>query len=199
MTLLRNYLVLILLGISISTAAQGLDSLPQFNADRLQINKVGMTVLGSWALGNMAVSGIALSSSEGVQRSFHQMNVGWNAVNLVIAGFGYYGATSSGTDLGLAETVQEHESIKRILLFNAGLDLAYMAGGAYLLERAKSDTKRSEQLKGFGQAVIMNGAFLFVFDLVMYALHNRHGAQELYPWLDTIQLSATGVGLQISF
>jgi hypothetical protein len=179
--------------------AQNDSTLATFNADRLHLNQVGMTVLGSWALGNMAVSGLALSSSSGATRSFHQMNIGWNAVNLAIAGFGYYGAISGATDLSLASSIQEHESIKRILLFNAGLDVAYMAGGLYLLERSKNDLKQKDRLTGFGRAVIMNGAFLFVFDVVMYALHTKQGASDLYPWLENIQLSATGVGVQFMF
>lgn len=179
--------------------AQTDSTLATFNAERLHLNKMSMTVLGSWALGNMAVSGLALANSSGATRSFHQMNIGWNAVNLTIAGFGYYGAISGANDLSLVNTISEHESIKRILLFNAGLDVAYMAGGLYLLERSKNDLKQQERLAGFGRAVILNGAFLFVFDLVMYTLHAQHGAKELYLWLENIQLSATGVGLQFEF
>jgi hypothetical protein len=188
-----------LLFLAAALAAQSDSLLLDFNTDRLQLNKTGMTVLGSWALGNMAVSGIALNNSSGATRSFHQMNIGWNAVNLAIAGFGYYGSLNGASNLGLAQSIEEHESIKRILLFNAGLDLAYMAGGAYLLERAKNDLEQQDRLKGFGRSVIMNGAFLFVFDLVMYTLHSQQGAKELYPWLENIQLSATGIGLRLEF
>ena len=64
-----------------------------------------MMILGGWALGNMAVSGILLGNTEpasksgwGVTKGYHQMNIGWNAVNLTIAGFGYLAALKSDPD-----------------------------------------------------------------------------------------------------
>ena len=51
-------------------------------------------------------------------------------------------------------------------LFNAGLDVGYMATGAYLWERGIR--KDSRGLKGYGQSLILQGGFLFTFDLIMY-------------------------------
>ena len=190
---MRKILFLLLLLLPLSVWAQDSLDLEAFNSQRLAINRTGMTILGSWALGNMAVSGIALSGSQGVTKKFHQMNIGWNAVNAIIAGFGYYGAISGHTDLTLAQSIQEHESIKRILLFNAGLDLGYMAGGAWMLEKAKTSSK-SAQWKGFGRAVIYNGAFLFAFDVVMYLIHQNHEG-SLYQNLPEITGGVNGIGL----
>lgn len=174
--------------------------LDSFNQKRLKINEVGMTVLGSWALGNMAVSGIGLAAnSQGSTRHFHQMNIGWNAVNLAIAGFGYYSSINGNPALELSGTVQEQEQIKQILLFNAGLDVAYMTGGFYLLERAKNSSSKADQLRGFGQAIIMNGGFLLAFDVVMFYLHNRHGADELYPLLKNVSVSPGGFSVHWRF
>lgn len=174
--------------------------LESFNEKRLRINEVGMTVLGSWALGNMAVSGIGLATDpQGSTKHFHQMNLGWNAVNLVIAGFGYYSTHGGEVGLSLANTIQEHEQMKQILLFNAGLDVAYMAGGLYLLERAKNSTDKADQWRGFGQAIIMNGGFLLAFDVVLYYLHNRHGADELYPLLKSVSVSPMGFSVNWRF
>lgn len=167
----------------------------EFNLGRLERNRHGMLILGSWAASNMAISALALRSPRsGIAESFHQMNIGWNAVNLIIAGFGYYDAQQSESLLTLSESLQEHEKIKQILLFNAGLDLAYIAGGFYLRERAKSDLENSDRWEGFGRAVIMNGAFLFSFDLIKYILHQRAGASDLYPLLEKLQVGPQGVG-----
>jgi len=131
-----------------------------------------MLVLGGWAISQMAISGIALSANrQPTTEAFHQMNIGWNAVNLVIAGVGYYGAMQGAVDLSLAESLKEHETIKRILLVNAALDLGYMAGGFWMIERSKNLANQASRWNGFGRAVIMNGAFLLVFDGIMYALH----------------------------
>ena len=118
LSLRKSTLTLILLGISFLAFSQDFD-LKKFNAKRLSINQTGMTVLGSWAAGNMAVSGIALSTATGTDKAFHQMNLGWNAVNLTLAGFGIYGALTGKTDLSLGSSIKQHESIKRTLLFNA--------------------------------------------------------------------------------
>lgn len=62
-----------------------------FEQQRLNINKYGMTVLGSWALVNIA-GGIALSVNNNnlFQKNFWQMNAMWNTVNLALAAPGLY-------------------------------------------------------------------------------------------------------------
>jgi hypothetical protein len=52
-------------------------------------------------------------------------------------------------------------------------------------------------MQGFGRAVIVNGAFLMLFDLIMYQVHNRHGSLELYPWINNLDFQGTGLGLRI--
>ena len=124
-----------------------------FNQERLRINRVGMQVLGGWAMANIAVSGISVWQSTGETKAFHQMNLGWNAVNLTLAGFGYFNAINAETSLGDIESIRAHESILRIFLFNAGLDVGYIMGGAFLLERSKNVSKNSEMLAGFGKSI----------------------------------------------
>jgi hypothetical protein len=68
--------------------------------------------------------------------------------------------------------------LDKVLLFNAGLDLAYIAGGFWLVERSKNADKRPERLKGYGQSVILQGAFLFAFDIAFYALHQKMKVPE---------------------
>jgi hypothetical protein len=154
-----------------------------------------MMILGGWALGNMAVSGILLANTEGgVSKGFHQMNIGWNAVNLTIAGFGYMAAMKSDpAAFDLFGTVDEHYKLQRLFIFNAGLDVGYIAAGAYVMERSKSSTKNPEQMKGFGQAIILNGAFLFVFDLANYFIQSGHNGTI------KLLLNGNGAGLSLHF
>ena len=117
------------------------------------------------------------------------MNVFWNLVNLGIAGVGYYGAVTGATDLDMANTLVEQRKIEKILLFNAGLDVAYVTAGFLLRERAKVKTEKFDQFTGSGNSLILQGGFLFVFDLVMHQVHANH-AGEL---LQNVQVS-TGLG-----
>ncbi len=165
-----------------------------FNARRIQDAKVDMLYLGGWAVGNLALSSILLGNAKGVTQGYHQMNLGWNAVNFAIAGFGYYTAMKSDpASFDLYGTIKEHYSVQKIFLFNAGLDVGYMAAGAWLIEKSKTTTKYPFQMKGFGQAVALNGAFLFVFDLANYFIQSGYNDQV------KLLLSNNGVGLSLHF
>ena len=145
-------------------------TLPAFNENRLQRQQRAMTVLGTWAIGNIAAGAALQGRSTGDAKYFHRMNAYWNVVNLGLAGISFYtiGRTDPGS-FGLTESVAEHYKIQKILLFNAGLDVGYMLGGAYLLERARRpDQARPERLRGFGRSIVLQGAFLFLFDLGAY-------------------------------
>ena len=154
--------------------AGGDDKVIETNMDRLSLQKTGMITLGSWAIGNIAVGSIRMGQTTGSQYRFHQMNVFWNIVNLGIAAGGYYGATTAQPeDFTAMQTLKEYHSFNKILLLNAGLDVGYMLGGLYLRERAKNVSKRQNMLKGYGQSIMLQGAFLFVFDLVLYGFMNE--------------------------
>ena len=182
--------------LSFYAIGQSSDPLTEFNQHRKQITKTGMLVLGSWAVGNMAVSGLMMPRASGSQYYFHQMNVFWNIVNLGLAGFGYYNALQmdpAGVDV--SNSVSEFYSLQKTLLFNAGLDVAYIAGGLYLLERAKNTENKPERLRGFGRSVILQGAFLLAFDTALFFVLDSR-SNELLPLLN---VSADGFGLRLRF
>ena len=195
---MRYLLIIILLFAASQSWAQSLE-LTDFNTRRLQKQKTAMLVLGAWAVGNIG-SGLALrGSQEGSTRYFHDMNAGWGAVNLVITGLGYWGTLRADpTSFDLAATINEQHKIQKILLFNAGLDVGYMLGGAYLIERSKNTDNRPERLEGFGKSIALQGAFLFVFDLATYWAHQKSNS-ELDAVLQGLQIGPNGVGLQLWF
>ena len=176
------------------TSAQSLET---FNKERLDINKKGMLVLSSWALANLISSPILASRTTGSTRYFHQMNGYWNTVNLAIAGLGYYSAvTGDSSGLSLAESVREQHSIEKILLLNTGLDAAYVTTGLFLRERGMR--KESDRLKGFGNSLVLQGGFLFAFDIVLYLVHHQH-AEGLYNLLSNVTVTLNGVGMVLNF
>jgi len=184
------FLLICLLCIPVLSEAQ---EFIEFNQERLEINRRGMMVLGSWAAGNMVFSGWQYTQTTGQTRYFHQMNVLWNVVNAGIAGLGYYQSVNGATDLGLIESVNEQGRIEKILLFNAGLDVAYITGGVLMKQYAKVKTEKYDQFTGWGNSLILQGGFLFIFDIVMHQLHVNHKAD----WIAEINLNIDPSGFSM--
>jgi hypothetical protein len=170
--------------------------LEAINQNRIGLNSNGLLVLGGWAVSNMIVGGIGMAKTNGTTKYFHQMNAAWNTVNLAIAGFGYYGLRNQDVSMSLAETISEFHSFEKILLFNAGLDVGYMALGAFLWERGLR--KESNRLTGYGQSLILQGGFLFTFDTVLYFL-NRSESSKLMEFVSHVQFTGTSVAVSIPF
>jgi len=174
-------------------------SLSEYNQKRLKTTQSGMLVLGTWALGNMAAGALRMGATEGEDRYFHQMNLGWGAVNLAIAGFGYYGAMKTDpSSFDLYQSIAEQHKIQKILLFNAGLDVGYMMGGLFMMERAKNVTENAERWKGFGKSILMQGAFLFAFDVAMAVIISK-GNGDVRPLLGSLRFTGDGMGLVFLF
>lgn len=177
-------------------------NLQLFNQERLEISKKSMFVLGGWSVTNMAIGGVLSTQTEGNTKYFHQMNAIWNVVNVGIAAGGYFGVRKEmkKKHWNLSESVTEQHKIQKVLLFNAGLDLAYMATGVYLIERSKNDLENQDRWKGFGQSLVLQGGFLFVFDIIQNQLHQKHGKQLSKLLENTnISVSPMGLGCVVSF
>ncbi|MDG1276345.1 MAG: hypothetical protein P8O16_03630 [Algoriphagus sp.] len=188
------FIALLLLFIPWHAFAQEIPELSAFNQTRINYNESGMIILGSWAVGNMIWGGIGASNSTGQTKAFHQMNIYWNSVNLIIAGFGFWQASNEGLSNDLFGTLDAQQKIEKILLFNTALDVAYMAGGMYLKERGLRLNK--DKFIGFGKSIILQGAFLFTFDALMYTFHAVH-AKELPGLVQQISLNPNGFTMTI--
>lgn len=171
---MKNLLFLSLfLSFSTSIFSQRL-TLTNFNQERNDLNRKGMTVLGSWAGANLITNGILLSNSSGSDKYFYQMNVYWNVVNGALAGLGVLGAKKKQGDLSAFQTLEEQSSTEKTFLINTGLDAAYVMTGVYLLEKSKNSVDNQDMLKGYGRSVILQGGFLLLFDGIMYGVHRSH-------------------------
>jgi hypothetical protein len=163
-----------------------------------------MYVLGSWATINVALSALQLSRTRGSTQAFHQMNLGWGAINLGLAGIGIWNSThGSINNLDLFASQEELHKIQRTFLFNAGLDVGYMVAGLWMRDRSHYVTKNTDRMRGFGQSILLQGAFLFVFDLGAYFYH-KPLIQELKPLFPPntevrIGMIPHGLGLTIGF
>lgn len=185
-----------------------------FAEKRLGAQRSAMWALGAWA-GVSILSGIGLSAqSDNVTlRYLGFQNIGWGAVNAAIAGFALFGlgaqvaaldAMNAGGDALLKELSEEH-TFSKILLVNAGLDVGYMLAGGALMWAARNGLARSDEFFGSGLGVVIQGAFLLIFD-IWQAIASGHRATDLEnalrPMLSIAPASipfGTGVALSVSF
>lgn len=167
-------------------------SLAAFAAERTRLDQHGLTVLGGWAVSNLVVSSIATGQTAGSAHYFHQMNIGWGAINLVLAGAGYLGARRAGRlpPTNRADNVRAQLRTENLYLFNAGLDVAYLATGLYLLEKGRNPTApgSADRWRGYGHSLLLQGGFLLLFDGFQFATHHRHGTRALYPLLSHVSI-----------
>lgn len=176
--------------------------LDEVNQQRIRLNKINMTVLGGWAIGNMAISGIRRGQTEGSTRYFHEMNVFWNVVNLGLAVGGLYGSfTENPEGYSLYETYTRQQQIEKVLLFNLALNGTYITAGAWMRERSKSfvnDQVKQDRFQGYGTSLMLQGGFLLAFDLTQFLLHHQQAAPKLRRVMEGISVSENGLGLLIS-
>jgi hypothetical protein len=164
--------VIVVLFACLGAVAVPAQSVEEYSRSRDQITLRAMGVLAGWSAINL-LAGTTLSfvTDDPVLRGFHQMNAGWNLVNAGLAIPGLIssaGRLASPPESDLAASLQQQNSIEDVLLFNAGIDIAYMMSGLYLIERSRRGEPGAGQLEGFGYSLLLQGGFLFVFDLVVY-------------------------------
>ena len=133
----------------------------------------GLGILGIWALLNLVASGYQLPRTDRREwpHHFHFMNCLWAFINAVLASVGilrtHPGRPLPGFTAGAA--LADVHTTSQIFLVNAGLDVGYLLVGLWLLTRAaRPDAKRPERLYGYGRSVQLQGAFLLVFDAIMW-------------------------------
>lgn len=150
----------------------------------------GSLVLLSWSVANMAGAGIGASQSEGSRLYFHQMNGYWNVINASLATATLLPSNKRTKALPQDELAMRY---RKIYLINAGLDIGYMVAGGIMQHRAQG--ANTDRLTGFSNGMILQGGFLFVYDLWM--------AQRMRKWTNNnsgrLQVNPTFNGLQLSY
>lgn len=197
MTELRKIgIISILLFFTIGIYAQR-DTLDFFQKSQ-EINNTGMLVLGTWAVSNMAVGVFGVKNNTGAEKYFHQMNVMWNTVNVSIAAYSLInGLNDNLYALNNVELLNKHQVYENLFLINAGLDVLYMGTGAFMVNRSKTLNKRQDLVKGYGQSILLQGGFLFVFDLIMYGI--QHTREIRFFEHGTIELGMNAISLGVNF
>lgn len=142
--------------------------------ERVNLQRNNSWVLAAWAGANIIQGSISASDAKGSDHYFHQMNAYWNTVNLAVAGMGLWAAKKQLAGTHTQErNWKEQQKLEKLLLLNTGLDAAYIMTGLYLKERG--NRLQSDQPTGYGNSLVLQGAFLLVFDIVQYAENRRNG------------------------
>lgn len=194
---MKKFILIIFIGVCLN--AYGQDTLQTLNFTRNHIKNTGMEVLGSWATANIVVGGIGWASTSGTTKYFHKMNAIWNLANLGVALAGYTSAQrDKNRKYTTEESLKEQLQIEKIFLVNGCLDVAYLGAGFYLKHRG--DVKNSDQSRGYGSAIILQGSFLLLFDAVMYT-SEKHTGNKLRDFLirNPVTFDGQKIGMIIIF
>ena len=190
-----RYLLFTLLLISSTVSAQVADFQKDFN----KINEQLMLTLGSYAVGNFAISGAGYFAAEDeYTKHFHEMNVMWNTVNFGLALPGYLKAKKNAGDWDAAEMERQQRKTQSIFLINSAVDIGYIATGMYLRGEAKNRPDEADMFRGYGDSMVLQGSFLFAFDLVAYAIHKRHYNREANTFLNKVSVHSSGQGIGLT-
>jgi len=169
----------------------------EINKDRQKLSREGMTFLTSWAAANIAGGTTAYFLAKDREwKYFHEMNVFWNTVNLGLGISGLLMERKSKTDLNMDQSLKAQKRVERIFLVNCGLDLIYIGSG--LAMRQLQNAKNPERMMGYGNALILQGSFLLLFDGVEYFLHRSNGYRYKTSKL-SFNFNGNSVGLSYNF
>lgn len=118
-----------------------------------------------------AAAPMLLSTREWV-RSFGGMTAAWAVINALIAIFALRGVQKKAQQNADADTVRGWmRQLARLLWVNAALDVGYVLVGVGLILWEPAN----RMLNAFGWAVVIQGAFLLIFD----AYHGRKLPQRV--------------------
>lgn len=124
-----------------------------------------MTLMG-WAMSSIVLGLVMRRGGDSFRAGVGEQFVGWGVINGLIATAGSFGtqrrAERTPTDSSVSLTT-EKRNLATLLWVNAGLDVFYVIGGAlYGRKQGATDGHR----RGRGVGIIIQGGFLFFFDLI---------------------------------
>jgi hypothetical protein len=120
------------------------------------------------------IGGLAVTPLNSYWRGFGSQAVGWGVIDAAIALFGRRSARKRQLQPNAALQIErECRNLSLLLWVNVGLDALYMIGGRSLTRRRHV----SRMLRGAGWGIVLQGAFLFIFDLY-HAVNVPRGGTE---------------------
>ena len=140
--------------------------------------KVGNRLL-LWSALNVIAGGLAQVRLNGRRlgafwQAVGAQALGWGAIDAAIALVGRRGAAKNEREVRdklplekQLHAAEQARKLRRLLWLNAALDVGYMLGGWWFAHRfANARGERDRSTRGHGYGIILQGAFLFVFDVI---------------------------------
>lgn len=145
---------------------------------RKKVQLAGSISLLTWSVANLGVGAGGWALAEDPRwRAFHRANLLWNTVNVAIAIPSVLGAAREDPgEWSLGSLMDEDRKLLLAYGVNTGLDVGYVFAGAFLHEYGRRID--NDDLVGTGWSLMVQGGYLFVYDLVMWLTHAK-GAKKL--------------------
>lgn len=186
-------------------ASEAQTSLDEINQTRCRHSLNGMIAFSSWTGANLIAGTLGVLTTEGETQHFFEMNLYFNAVNLGLAIPGLIGAVKAKrTGLSFEQSVKEVQKVKTVYLVNGALDFTYITAGFLLREMSRNnsnDISLKNRLAGYGNALIVQGSFLLIYDFIEFGVHSINGKRLKEHW-DKISVrpyGAYGLGMSIQY
>ncbi len=174
------------------------DTVRAYDHARITTNAQGMVVLGGWGIANVAAGSIGYFAAQNDGwKHFHEMNLAWGAVNTGLAAVGYWSARRQARQKPDASRAYHlYLRDKRTFLIGVGLDAAYLAAGAILVNQANSDPAHADQYRGYGRSIVVQGLFLLAFDNIMLASHIKYNSRWAVI-LNEMRFTGNGISFRL--
>jgi hypothetical protein len=127
-----------------------------------------LRALLGWGAGSVLVGAALLPWRNPTWKFFGFQMIGWGAVDAALALAGRRGAQAR-INRGAADAIEQARRFRVIVLVNALLDVGYIVGGIELIRRARGRASWA----GTGAGIVVQGAFLLLFDSILAWLTGR--------------------------
>lgn len=155
-------------------------TLASFELKMERLKKAQGRVIAIWASFNIVAGGILAYTSEIEQSYFHLMNTCWGIINASLAAFLYFHHNEIfEVPQSILKQLNHQRHAENMLMFNIGLDIAFMALGVAIIQYEGLLLSGYPGLwSGFGHSFLLQGFFLFTQDTIFFRLHvlNRRSA-----------------------
>ncbi len=151
---------------------------------------------GTNLVGGSALSLLSDRSEHPTRWAFGIQSAAWGAIDVGIAGVGLWILSGAPAGRTRAELIDKERLYHDALLFNMGLDVAYMAAGTAIVVASARGVNNADEWRGHGSAIIVQGAALLTFEVIAW-LGTRRRLTEL---ISVTPLTSTEtVGLSVGF
>jgi hypothetical protein len=118
--------------------------------------------LMAWSVMSMLGGSLLWRWGSPFGRGFGIQALVWGAIDALIAAAGLLSQRPTGTALTPHTGERQATKLRRLLWFNTLLDVGYVLGGLWL---ARTKGKTDAYWRGHGWGIVVQGKFLFWFDL----------------------------------